>query len=172
MRVSVKLMCSALLSFARLNEVLFLSLSLALFLSLSLSVPLPRPPSSPSRFSSSPFLTPPSCNNRCGVEKFVCTTLRPTRLPYSELYDYDGCAQFLSDYIVYEPLVEGPHGFPDAVCSPQFTLNHQRGDCFDMSILLVSYLLGAGYDAYVVCGTAPKWIALKDQLEIPHTECQ
>ena len=34
----------------------------------------------------------------------MCTTLRPTLLPYKELYCWDGCAQFVSDYLSYEPL--------------------------------------------------------------------
>lgn len=42
--------------------------------------------------------------NECGVEKFVCTTIRPTTLPFQELYDYDGCAEFVSDYVTFDPL--------------------------------------------------------------------
>ena len=30
------------------------------------------------------LLTP---ENECGVKKFICTTLRPTQMPYKELYD-------------------------------------------------------------------------------------
>lgn len=30
--------------------------------------------------------------NECGVYKFICTTIRPTKLGYIELYDYDLCA--------------------------------------------------------------------------------
>lgn len=47
------------------------------------------------------YLTP---RNECGVPKFVCTTLRPTSLNYTELYDLDGCAQFVADYLAYEEL--------------------------------------------------------------------
>ncbi|XP_064885289.1 dynein regulatory complex subunit 7 isoform X4 [Columba livia] len=42
--------------------------------------------------------------NECGVEKFVSTTVRPTLLPYTELYHWDGCASFVSDYLIMEPL--------------------------------------------------------------------
>jgi hypothetical protein len=42
-------------------------------------------------------------------------------------------------------------------------LKWRVGDCFDFSILLVSYLIGAGYDAYVVSGIAPQWLCLRDQ---------
>ncbi len=27
--------------------------------------------------------------NECGVEKFICTTVRPTQLEYNELYDLE-----------------------------------------------------------------------------------
>ncbi|KFP02689.1 Coiled-coil domain-containing protein lobo, partial [Calypte anna] len=42
--------------------------------------------------------------NECGAEKFVSTTVRPTLLPYAELYHWDGCASFVSDYLTMEPL--------------------------------------------------------------------
>jgi hypothetical protein len=38
------------------------------------------------------------------VPKFVCTTLRPSQLVYTELYDLDGTAQFVADFLSYEPL--------------------------------------------------------------------
>ena len=37
------------------------------------------------------------------------------------------------------------------------------GDSFDFATLLASFLLGAGYDAYVVHGYAPKYICECDQ---------
>ena len=30
--------------------------------------------------------------------------MRVTQLPYKELYDYDGCAEFVADYLTYTPL--------------------------------------------------------------------
>ena len=42
-------------------------------------------------------------------------------------------------------------------------LEWQAGDSFDFSIALCSLLLGAGYDAYVVIGTAPKQITTRDE---------
>jgi len=42
-------------------------------------------------------------------------------------------------------------------------LDNQAGDSFDFSIALCSLLLGAGYDAYVVIGTAPKHITTRDE---------
>lgn len=38
------------------------------------------------------------------LQKFICSTVRPTYLKFKELYEYDGCASFVSDYIAYEPL--------------------------------------------------------------------
>jgi len=37
------------------------------------------------------------------------------------------------------------------------------GDSFDFAMVMASYLLGYGYDAYVVYGRAPSWICLRDQ---------
>jgi len=100
--------------------------------------------------------------NECGVKKFVCSTLRPTQLPFSELYDMYECASFLSGYILYEPLSSFTEP-PQTLFSPSQTLSSHIGDCFDNSTLLCSFLLGAGYDAYVVYGHAPAFIALRDQ---------
>ena len=30
--------------------------------------------------------------NECGKYKFICSTVRPTKVPYPELYDYKKCA--------------------------------------------------------------------------------
>jgi hypothetical protein len=38
------------------------------------------------------------------LQKFICTTVRPTLLPYKEIYDYDRCAQFVADYITFDVL--------------------------------------------------------------------
>lgn len=38
------------------------------------------------------------------LQKFVSTTLRPTLMPYPELYNWDGCAQFVSDFLSMVPL--------------------------------------------------------------------
>ncbi len=29
----------------------------------------------------------------------MCTTIKPTQLPYQELYDWDGAAEFVADYL-------------------------------------------------------------------------
>ena len=47
--------------------------------------------------------------------------------------------------------------------SPANVICWQAGDSFDFAIVLCSLLLGTGYDAYVVYGTAPKAITTKDE---------
>ncbi|KAK7232184.1 hypothetical protein SO694_00030049 [Aureococcus anophagefferens] len=105
------------------------------------------------------FLMP---RNEWGLPKFVCTTLRPTLLPYREIYDFGTLAHFVANYLHYEPL-ESPNEYPEVLPSPTQVLDWKVGDCFDFAVLLCSYLLGAGYDAYVVYGYAPSWICLRDQ---------
>jgi hypothetical protein len=43
-------------------------------------------------------------NSQPCVQKFVCTTIRPTQLPFKELYTLEGAAKFVADYISYEEL--------------------------------------------------------------------
>ncbi|NXV91317.1 DRC7 protein, partial [Calonectris borealis] len=100
--------------------------------------------------------------NECGVEKFVSTTVRPTLLPYTELYHWDGCASFVSDYLTMEPL-KSPITPPSSLYSPTTILKYQRGNCFDFSVLLCSMLIGAGYDAYCVHGYATREICMLDE---------
>ncbi|XP_051976220.1 dynein regulatory complex subunit 7 isoform X1 [Xyrauchen texanus] len=100
--------------------------------------------------------------NECGVQKFVSTTLRCTLLPYPELYSWEGCSSFVSDYLSLEPL-EPPFEIPKQLSSPIWVLKTQRGTCFDFSCVLCSLLLGAGYNAYCVSGYATKEMCLLDQ---------
>ncbi|XP_060131880.1 dynein regulatory complex subunit 7 isoform X2 [Zootoca vivipara] len=100
--------------------------------------------------------------NECRVEKFVSTTVRPTLLPYSELYNWDGSARFVADYLTMEPL-PSPIAPPGYLYSPTTILRYQRGNCFDFSILLCSLLIGAGYDAYCVNGYATREICMMDE---------
>ncbi|KAJ3415919.1 hypothetical protein HDV05_003760 [Chytridiales sp. JEL 0842] len=100
--------------------------------------------------------------NEFDVKKFVCTTIRPTQLPFKELYDYRSCAKFVAEYLTYEPL-DPPHELPTKLPSPTYTLKLQSGNCFDYSVLLVSLLRGFGYDAYVVSGYAIRDITILDE---------
>ncbi|NWQ63427.1 DRC7 protein, partial [Neopipo cinnamomea] len=102
--------------------------------------------------------------NECGVEKFVSTTLRPTLLPYPELYHWSGCASFVSNYLTMEPL-KCPITLPSSLYSPTTILKYQRGNCFDFTVLLCSLLIGAGYDAYCVHGYASQEICALDQTQ-------
>eukprot|EP00040_Diaphanoeca_grandis_P030622 m.181401 g.181401 ORF g.181401 m.181401 type:complete len:983 (+) comp32062_c0_seq1:170-3118(+) len=105
------------------------------------------------------FITPP---NECGVPKFVCTTIRPTLLPFKDLYTHSAIASFVADYITYE-FLPTPTEPPPTLPSPTTTMWTQRGNCFDMSILLCSLLQGAGYDAYCVHGYANREVTMLDR---------
>ncbi|XP_041350936.1 dynein regulatory complex subunit 7-like [Gigantopelta aegis] len=100
--------------------------------------------------------------NECGVEKFICTTLRPTQLPFKELYNWEGAADFVADYLSFEPL-EPPYELPPRLISPATVINRQKGNCFEYNTLLVSLLIAAGYDAYVVSGYASRETCLADE---------
>jgi hypothetical protein len=73
--------------------------------------------------------------NESGIMKFVCTTLRPTKLPYTELYEWKECAEFISNFLEYEEL-DPPNALPDYIPSPANVIDWQAGDSFDFSILL------------------------------------
>ncbi|NWV17238.1 DRC7 protein, partial [Origma solitaria] len=102
--------------------------------------------------------------NECGVQKFVSTTLRPTLLPYPDLYYWSGCASFVADYLIMEPL-KCPITPPSSLYSPTTILKYQRGNCFDFSVVLCSLLIGAGYDAYCVHGYATLEMCTFDQTQ-------
>lgn len=120
------------------------------------------------------FLT---AKNEAGVEKPVTAALHPTLVPYKELYQLKPCAEFIANYLRYEPLAD-PTSAVKYICSPNSILEWRVGDCFDFSIVLCSLLLGDGYDAYCVVGTAPKWVTLRDTkvhecaYELPQVEFQ
>jgi len=105
------------------------------------------------------FLCPP---NEYGVPKFLPTTIRPTHLPYKELYEYRPCAQFLANFFNYEEL-NPPDRYPSVMPAPASVLKWQAGDCFDLSIAVCSLLIGVGYDAYCVSGFAPRFITTRNE---------
>lgn len=100
--------------------------------------------------------------NECGKLKFICTTIRPTKLPFVDLYEWESCAKFIADYLEYEELPE-PDKLPQRIPSPANVLQWQIGDSFDFAICLCSLLIGVGFNAYVVYGTAPKKITTRDE---------
>ncbi|XP_004704701.1 dynein regulatory complex subunit 7 isoform X1 [Echinops telfairi] len=99
--------------------------------------------------------------NECQVPKFVSTTLRPTLMSYSDLYNWDSCAQFVSDFLTMVPLPD-PIKPPTHLHSPTTVLKQQKGNCFDFSTLLCSMLIGSGYDAYCVSGYASRDLCAMD----------
>ncbi|KAM9192373.1 dynein regulatory complex subunit 7 isoform 1-T1 [Dugong dugon] len=99
--------------------------------------------------------------NECEVPKFLSTTIRPTLMPYPELYNWDSCAQFVSDFLTMVPLPD-PLKPPTYLYSSTTVLKYQKGNCFDFSTLLCSMLIGSGYDAYCVSGYASQDLCLMD----------
>jgi len=100
--------------------------------------------------------------NEFNVRKFVCTTVRPTLLPYNSVYNLKDTSRFVSDFLEYLH-VDEPTRLPDILPSPSTTLKLRAGDCLDFANLLVSLLRGAAYDAYVVSGYAPKCVCVRDE---------
>jgi hypothetical protein len=47
------------------------------------------------------LLSPP---NEFGIKKFISSTIRPTQLPFKEVYDYRTCAAFVSEFVTYKLL--------------------------------------------------------------------
>lgn len=95
--------------------------------------------------------------NEGGVPKFLPTSLRPAVLARSALLGGAALARFVADALVPEPLAD-PTRFSKYCQSPQTTLEFQRGDALDASLLLCSLLLGAGFNAYVVLGAADRFL--------------
>ncbi|XP_076235310.1 dynein regulatory complex subunit 7-like [Calliopsis andreniformis] len=106
------------------------------------------------------------CENECGVQKFVSTIIRRSTLPYPELYTWQGCGKFVSDYIEYEPL-EKPLNMPKHIRSPTWVQKFQKGNSFECATFLASLLLGQGYNAFVVSGYARREQTLCDLTRIP-----
>ena len=73
----------------------------------------------------------------------------------------------MSYFIAYEQL-DPPDRFPSVIPSPTNTAKWQKGDCFDLTILLCSVLIGVGYDAYCVYGTAPRSITSKNESDLDY----
>ena len=97
--------------------------------------------------------------------KCVCTTIRPSQLHYTELYDLPSCARFVAAYLEYQPLAN-PLQYPTHLVSPSGVLEWRIGDCFDFSILLTSLLRGYGYDAHCVAGYAPQAVTMNNQSSV------
>jgi hypothetical protein len=84
---------------------------------------------------------------------------------FLELYNYEVCAKYLSYFISYEQL-DPPDKFPLVIPSPNNVSRWQKGDCFDLSILLCSLLIGVGYDAYCIYGFKIILIIVRNWAEV------
>jgi hypothetical protein len=60
--------------------------------------------------------------NERNIRKFICTTIRPTKLPFTKLYEWENCSKFVSEFIEYEELFE-PDKFPEVIPSPTNVLD-------------------------------------------------
>ncbi|KAH8294045.1 hypothetical protein KR054_007712 [Drosophila jambulina] len=106
--------------------------------------------------------------NECRVQKFVCTTIRPTPFIYPELISsVEKIAKFVADFIEYEPL-EDQINLPTRLISPDTLLRRRKGNSYEMATLLVSMLIGAGHPAMVVSGVAREETVINDQIAIPY----
>jgi hypothetical protein len=52
---------------------------------------------------------------------------------------------------------------PSQISSPQSVIQNQSANCFEYTNVLVSLLIGAGYDAYIVSGYATRQICNADE---------
>ncbi|KAL4141543.1 hypothetical protein QTP88_004168 [Uroleucon formosanum] len=99
--------------------------------------------------------------NECGVQKCVCTTIKPSRLVYPNLRDLISYSEFVAKHITYIKL-EDPVAVPNKIMSPTTTIEMQTANCFEMAILLVSFLIGCEYNAFVVYGYASEILCNND----------
>ena len=115
--------------------------------------------------------------NEHGIPKPLPTFVRPTLQPHPSLYDLGDTVQFVHRFLASEPLAtirptgsggEGGEELP-TIASPDQAMRWRAGDALDRSTLLASLLLGAGYEAWVVSGTAEGWVARGETagLEVP-----
>lgn len=107
-----------------------------------------------------------ACENECGIQKMVSTTIFPTTLPYPELVQWKSCASFVADHLEFEPFEDTPTALPKQLASPYTVFQRQSGHSFEIATALCSLLLGFGYDAYVVSGYAIKDVTLKIMVRI------
>ena len=70
------------------------------------------------------------------------------------LFQTNKCFYYFINFFLYQP---------STLVSPTTVLRSQKGNCFDFSVLLCSLLIGAGYDAYCVCGYATRETTLTDE---------
>lgn len=99
--------------------------------------------------------------NEAGVPKWIGGCIVPTRLPWADGDKLSDITSHISQLLRYEPLPD-PLAPPEYLPSPGSTVKFESADSFDAAVLMTSALIGAGYAAYAVWGTAPRWVTLKD----------
>lgn len=102
--------------------------------------------------------------NEYNVKKCVCSSIRPTTLPFADLSNAKEISNFIAHYVKHLPL-SSPTEFPRHLFSPSSVLESCLGDSFEISTLLCSLLLGVGYDAYVVSGVAPQSVVACEDVD-------
>ena len=55
------------------------------------------------------------------MQKFVSTTIQPSELPYKELYEWQGAAEFVADYLQFVPLRPAHELVNVTYCVAQFS---------------------------------------------------
>lgn len=103
-----------------------------------------------------------SVENEFGTTKCCCTTIKPELLPHPCIHSIDECSQFVAHYFDYEPLEQACEP-PSYLPSPTQVITWGVGDAFDLAVLLASFLIGGGFDAYVAYGSAPLWMCQRDR---------
>ncbi|KAL0209494.1 hypothetical protein RCL1_008332 [Eukaryota sp. TZLM3-RCL] len=106
-------------------------------------------------------------SDESGVQRVLCSRLRPTQLPFPQFFTYDAAVRWLSDYLEISPL-QDPTEPPSTIISPQTVLDTQKADSFSAHVLLASILLGSGYNCVVCHGYATK--PLTNQ-SVSHVSC-
>jgi len=59
-------------------------------------------------------------------------------------------------------IIKYPHFQPNKIMSPTTTIEMQTANCFEMAILLVSFLIGCECNAFVVYGYATEIVCNND----------
>lgn len=104
------------------------------------------------------FLT---AENENGTRYFLSSFIRPSVLPLIEAHTVELASQFVANLCNYQILFDF-FSQPRCMTTPNFTVQSQIGDCYDLSILLVTILNGIGYDSSVMIGYVDRELAYGD----------
>ncbi|KAJ9591542.1 hypothetical protein L9F63_001896 [Diploptera punctata] len=62
-----------------------------------------------------------AADNERGLQKMVCTTIRPTTMRFPEFKTWEGCSSFVADYLEFEPLEK-----PQLLVSDLFFFSYKK----------------------------------------------